>query len=53
MLMVQRGSFTHPGASLPPLQPIERRPDNTLEDSGKGDRLESGQIATCADVRAV
>ena len=49
MLVVQKGSSTDAGASLPPLQPMERPADDTLEDSGKGHRLESAQMPTCAD----
>jgi len=29
---------------------MESPADDTLEDSGKGHRLESGQMPTCADV---
>jgi hypothetical protein len=50
MLVVERGSSTDAGASLLPLQPMERPADDTLDDSGKGHRLEGGQMMTCADV---
>jgi len=49
MPVVQRGSNTDVGASLPPPQPIHRPAEDTLEDSGKGHRLVSGQMPTCAD----
>jgi len=49
MRVVQRGSSTDAGASLPPLQPKERPAEDTVEDSGKGHRLESGEMPTCAD----
>jgi len=37
-------------APLPPLQPVERSPERTMEGGGKGDGLESGQMPTCADL---
>jgi hypothetical protein len=49
MLVVQRRSSTGVGASLPPLQPMERPAEDALEDGGVGYRLESGQMLTCAD----
>jgi hypothetical protein len=49
MLVVQRRSSTDAGASLPPLQPMERPAEDVLEDGGKDHRLESGQMLTCAD----
>jgi hypothetical protein len=42
-------SSTDAGASLPPLQPMERPAEDALEDGGKGHRLESEQMSTCAD----
>ena len=50
MLVVQRGSSRVAAASLPPLQPMERPADDTLTESGKGHRLDSGQMPTFADV---
>jgi hypothetical protein len=50
MLVVQRGSSTDAGASLPPLQPMERPADDALENIAKGHRRESGQMPTWADV---
>jgi len=38
------------GTPLPPLQPVERPAENTMEGGGKADRLESGQIPTGADL---
>jgi hypothetical protein len=38
------------GARLPPLQPVERPAESALESGGKGDRLESRQMPTCADL---
>jgi len=37
-------------APLPPLQPVERPPERTMEGGGKGDGLESGQMPARADV---
>jgi len=42
MPVVQRGSCTDAGASLPPLQPMEIPEDDTLGDSWKVHRLEGG-----------
>jgi len=53
MRVVQMDSSTDAGASPPPLQPMERSAQDTMEDSGKGHRLESGQMPTCADFCAV
>jgi hypothetical protein len=53
MLVVQTGISTAAGASLLPLYPMDRPAEDTLEDSGKGHRLESWQMPTCADFRAV
>jgi len=49
MLVVQWQSSTAAGASLPPLQLMERPAQDALEDGGKGHRLETGQMPTCAD----
>jgi hypothetical protein len=49
LMVVQRRSITDAGASLPPLQPMERPADDAAEDVGKGHRLESEQMPTCAD----
>jgi len=49
MLMVLRGSFTDTGASLLPLQPMERQAEDTLQDSGKDHRLEISKMPTCGD----
>ena len=38
------------GTPLPPLQPLERPAENTVESGGKGEGLESGQMPTRADV---
>jgi len=38
------------GTLLPPLQPVERRAESTMEGCGKGDGLESGQMQTRADL---
>ena len=46
---MKRRSITDAGAFLPPLQPMERQADDAPEDAGKGHRLESGQMPTCAD----
>jgi len=53
MLVVRRDSVSDPGAPLPPLQMVERPAESTLEGSGEGDRLESRQIQTRADLLAV
>jgi len=46
MVVVRRDSDPDPdaGAPLPPLQPLERPAESTMEGGGKGDRLESGQM---------
>jgi hypothetical protein len=49
MLVVQTRSSSDAEASLPPLQPIERPADDTVEEGGKGHRQESGQMPTCAE----
>jgi len=41
------------GSPLPPLQPVERPTESTMEGGGKGDELESGKVPTCADLGAV
>jgi len=38
------------GTPLPPLQPVERPAESTMEGGGKGDGLESGQMQTRADL---
>jgi len=48
MLVVCRDSGPDAGAPLPPLQPVERPAESTLESGGKGDGLESGQMPTRA-----
>jgi len=48
MLVVQRDSGPDTRAPHPPLQPVERPAESTLEGGGKGDGLESGQMPTCA-----
>jgi len=48
MLVVWRDSGPDAGAPLPPLQPVERPAESTLEGSWKGDGLESGQMPTHA-----
>ena len=41
------------GTPLPPLPPVESPAEITMEGGGKGDRLESGQMPTRTDLRAV
>lgn len=53
MLAVQRGNIPPVGASLLPLQPVERISGSALERSGEGHKVDSGQMPTCVDVRAV
>ena len=48
MLVVWRDSVPDEGAPLPPLQPVERPPEKTMEGGGKGDGLESEQMPTRA-----
>jgi len=48
VLVVWRDSGPDAGAPLPPLQPVERPAESTLEGGGKGDGLESGQMPTRA-----
>jgi len=43
MLVVQRQSSTDAGASLPPLQPMERPAEDALEDSGKATGWKAGR----------
>jgi len=50
MLVVWRDSVPDAGAPLPPLQPVERPPERTMEGGGKGDGLESGQMPARADL---
>jgi hypothetical protein len=50
MLVVQRRNTTDAGASLPPLQPVERPAESALEGGVEGYRMESGQMPTCADL---
>jgi len=51
MLVVWRDSVPDAGAPLPPLQPVERLPERTMEGGGKGDGLEGGQmLARVADL---
>ena len=52
MLVVWREGVPDGGAPLPPLQQMERPAEDTLEDSGTGNRLESGQMPTRADLGA-
>jgi len=40
------------GTSLAPLQPMERPAENALERGGESDGMESGQMLTCASLRA-
>jgi len=49
MLVVQRRSSTDTGAPLPPLHLMERLVESALEGGGKGHRMETGQMPTCAD----
>jgi len=48
-----RDSVPDAGAPLPPLQPVERSPERTVESGGEGDGLEGGQMSTCPDLWAV
>ena len=48
MLVVRRDSGLDARAPLPPLQPVERPAESTLEGGGKGDGVESGQMPTRA-----
>jgi len=51
MLVVRRwnqDSGPDAGTTLPPLQPVVRAAENTMEGGGNGDGLESGQMPTCA-----
>jgi len=50
MLVVWRDSVPDAGAPFPPLQPVGRPPERTMEGGGKGDGLESGQMPTRADL---
>jgi len=38
------------GTPLPPLQPVERPAESTIEGGQQGDGLESGQVPTRADL---
>jgi hypothetical protein len=49
MLVVQRRSSTDTGAPLRPLHPMERPAESALEGGGKGHRMETVQMPTCAD----
>jgi hypothetical protein len=53
VLVVQRDSGPHVGASFAPLQPVKKPTECTLESCGEGDRLKSGQMLACASPRAV
>jgi hypothetical protein len=50
MLVVRKQNATDAGASLPPLQPVERPADSALEGGGKGHGMESGQMPACANL---
>jgi len=49
MLRVQRWDTPVTGASLPPLQLVERPAENALEGSREGHRMESEQMLTRVD----
>jgi len=53
MLVVCRDNGPDAGAPLPPLQPVERPAESTLESGGKGDGLERGQMPARAGLGAV
>jgi len=50
MLVVWRDCVPDVGAPLPPLQQMERPAEDTLEGSGTGNTLESGQMLARADL---
>jgi len=50
MLVVWRDCGPDAGAPLPPLQQMERPAEDTLENSGTDNRLESGQMPARADL---
>jgi len=50
MLVVRRDRGPDAGAPLPPLQPVERPAESTLESGGEGNGMESGQMPTRADL---
>jgi len=50
MLVVWRDCGPDAGAPLPPLQQMERPAENSLENSGTDNRLESGQMLARADL---
>jgi len=50
MLVVWRECGLDAGAPLPPLEQIERPAEDTLEDSGTDNGLESGQMPARADL---
>jgi len=52
MLVVWKQNVTDVGASLPPLQPVERPADRALEGGGKGHRMECGQMPACGNLGA-
>ena len=47
-MVVPRDSGPDAGATVPPLQPVERPAESSLEGGGKGDGLESRQMPTRA-----
>ena len=52
-MVVLRDGCPDAGASLLPLQPVERTAESTLESSGEGDRLESRPILAHADILVI
>jgi len=50
MLVVWRDSGPDMGAPLPPLEPVDRHADSTVEGGVKRDGLESGPMPTWAVV---
>jgi len=50
MLVVRKRNTIDAGASLPPLQPVERLVESALEGGGKGHWMESGQMPACANL---
>jgi len=50
MLVVWKDCGPDAGAPLPPLQQMERPAEDTLENSGTDNRLESGQMPARADL---
>jgi len=50
MLVVWMECVPDTGAPIPPLQQMEKPAEDTVKDSERGNRLESGQVPACADI---